>query len=297
MEAIAQEEACMAEAPLKLKIALGKHAHVQPLKEGRVASECLDLTFVEYDPLPKAFRNFVRTDELDVSEMALTTHLLALEAGQDITALPIPLWRRLHHDNLVCKASSDLKGPKDLEGRRVGVRAYSQTTGVWIRGILAREYGVDLSRITFVTMEDAHVPGFVDPANCVRNDTSKSLRDLLLDGDLAAIMGERTVDPSDVRPVIEDPKAAEAWSERTGIFPVNHIVSVRTHLLKAHPWLAGELMKLFDAARIASGAQGVAAMPYGLEPTRDAMQMLLDFAHEQGLTREQRRVDDVFPSF
>src|SRR5262245_54870219 len=130
--------------PLVLRTAVGKHEHVQPLKDGSVTSERLKLEFQEFDPLPKAFRTMVRGDDLDVSEMALTTHLVAYDLGRKITGLPIPLWRRLHHDNLVCAAGSSLEGPKALEGQRVGVRAYTQTTGVWIRGILKTEYGVDL---------------------------------------------------------------------------------------------------------------------------------------------------------
>ena len=280
---------------LVLRIALGKHDHVKPLKERQVESERVRLEFVEFDPLPKAFRHMVRGGDLDVSEMALTTHLLAHHYGKPLTALPVPLWRRLHHSNLVCAAKSDIAGPRDLQGKKVGVRAYSQTTGVWIRGILASQYGVDLNTITWVTMEDAHVAEYRDPPNVVRHAGGKGLRDLLLSGELAAIMGERDVDPANVRPVIADAEAAaEKWSKETGIFPVNHVVSVRRELLRQNPWLADELMIMFEAARMKSGAKGTAALAYGLEPNRAAMQMLLDFATDQHLTPRAYRIDELF---
>lgn len=280
---------------LILRSALGKHDHVKPLKDGSIQSDRVRLEFVEFDPLPKAFRHMVRGGDLDLSEMALTTHLLAHHFRKPLTALPLPLWRRLHHANLVCAANAKISDPLDLQGKKVGVRAYSQTTGVWIRGILASQYGVDLGKIAWVTMEDAHVAEYQDPPNVMRNQSGKGLRDLLLSGELAAIMGEREVDPANVRPVIPDAeKAAETWSRETGIFPVNHVVSVRSELLHQHRWLAEELMVMFEAARVTSGAKGVAALPYGLEPNRDAMQMLLDFAADQRLTPRAYRVDELF---
>ena len=278
---------------LILRTALGKHDHVKPLKDGSIQSDRVRLELVEFDPLPKAFRHMVRGGDLDVSEMALTTHLLAHHFRKPLTALPLPLWRRLHHSNLVCATGSAIGGPKDLEGKKVGVRAYSQTTGVWIRGILASQYGVDLGKITWVTMEDAHVAEYQDPPGVVRHTGGKPLRDLLLSGELAAIMGERDVEPNNIRPVIADADAAgKKWSRATGIFPVNHVVSVRSELLQQHPWLGAELMRMFEAARAKSGAH---ALPYGIEPNRAAMQMLLDFAADQRLTPRTYRVDELFP--
>ena len=265
------------------------------LKDGTVTPAGFTMKFEEIPVLVKGFRRMVRSLEFDVSEMALTTHLLAHHYKKPITALPIPLWRRLHHSNLVCAANAAVAGPADLQGKKVGVRAYSQTTGVWIRGILGSQYRVDLNKVTWVTMEDAHVAEYQDPPNAVRNTGSKGLRDLLLAGELVAIMGERDVDPANIRPVIPDAEAAaERWSRDTGIFPVNHVVSVRNDLLQQHPWLADELMRLFEAARLKSGAKGAAALPYGLEPNRAAMQMLLDFAADQRLTPRTYRVDELF---
>jgi 4,5-dihydroxyphthalate decarboxylase len=280
-----------------LKTVLGKHDHVRPLKDGAVTSERIQFDFVEYEPLPKAFRTMVRGGDIDVSEIAITTHLQALEFKKPLSGIPIQLWRRLHHSNLVCLTGSDLRDPRELEGKKVGVRAYAQTTGVWIRGILKTRYGVDLDKITWVTMEDAHVAEYQDPPNAVRNVSGKSLRDMLFSGELAAIMGEREVDPSNVRTVIPNATVeAEEWSKRTGLFPVNHIVAVRTELLTQHPWLRDELMRVLDESRIRSGANGVAAMPYGLAANRHAMQTLCDFAADQKLTSKVFQLDEVFPA-
>ena len=278
-----------------LQMALGKHPHVQALRDGTVRSERLDLRFLDFDPLPKAFRQMVRALDIDVSEMALTTHAIAHSFGKPIAALPVVLWRRLHHDNLVCAADSDIAGPADLAGRRVGVRAYSQTTGVWIRGILESEYSVDPRKITWVTKEDAHVAEYEDPPNCIRDTSSASLRDLLFAGELAAIMGERTVDPSGIRPVIPNAaKAAREWSRRTGIFPVNHVIAVRTALLDEHQWLAEELMRLFEAARARAPGKPEDHIVYGIEPNRKAIDMLLDFSARQGLTPRRYSPEELF---
>src|SRR5690606_31274807 len=103
---------------------------------------------------------------------------------------------RLPHANLVCGRDAPLGGPRDLEGHRVGVRAYAQTSGVWVRGILASAYGVALDRIEWMTMEDAHLAEYEDPPIATRNSSAAGLRELLFDGTLAAIMGERSIDPA-----------------------------------------------------------------------------------------------------
>jgi 4,5-dihydroxyphthalate decarboxylase len=281
---------------LKLRVALGKHDHLRALRDGAVRSDRIAFEFLEFDPIPKAFRQMIRSLDIDVSEMALTTQAIAHSFGKPITALPIPVWRRLHHDNLVTTAASEIGGPQDLVGKRVGVRAYSQTTGVWIRGILETEYGVAPERVTWVTKEDAHVAEYRDPPNVVRDDTA-SLRDLLFSGEVAAIMGERNVDPSGIRTVIPDAAAAgREWSKRAGVLPVNHIIAVRTALLDEHRWLAGELMRLFEAARQATPGGPDAQIVYGFEPNRAAIEMLLGFAARQGLTPRAYAPEELFPT-
>lgn len=272
--------------PLHLRVALGRHDHVKPLRDGRVTSPRLSLEFVDYEPLPKAFREMVRGDTLDVAEMAVVTHLLAHHYGRPIRGLAIPLWSRLPHTNLICAEQSDIRGAADLNGKKIGVRAYAQTSGVWVRGILASDYGVDLRSVTWGTMEDAHLPEYVDPPDTRRYTSPPALRELLLRGEFAAIMGERVVDPAGIRPVIPAArKSALEWIDRTGIQPINHILTLKTSLSAEHPWLAQELLDLFGRARAVAIAAGAAPPPvYGLEPNRASLQLCLQYSYEQGIT-------------
>lgn len=283
-------------APLHLRVALGRHPHVESLRDGRASSSRLSLEFVEYASLPEAFREMVRGSTLDVAEMAVVTHLLAHHFGRHLRGLAIPLWSRLPHTNLVCAAQSDIRGPADLDGKSVGVRAYAQTSGVWVRGILASDYGVNLRNITWGTMEDAHLPEYVDPPNSRRYTAPPALRELMLLGEFAAIMGERVVDPAGIRCVIpEAGKAAREWIERTGIHPINHTVVVRTTLLEEHPWLAPELLGLFTRARELAIAAGAEPPPvYGLEANRAALQLCLRYSYEQAITPRPYDVAEMY---
>ena len=281
---------------LTLRTALGKHDHVKPLRDGRVTSPRISFEFVDIEPLPKAFRQFVNGDGLDVSELAVVTHLLAHHFGRPIKGIAIPLWSRLPHTNLVCPADSPIALPADLNGGKVGVRAYAQTSGVWVRGVLATEYGVDLDSITWGTMEDAHLPEYADPANTRRYTAPPALRELMMEGEFAAIMGERVVDPSGIRPVIPDAEqVAHDWIRRSGILPINHILGVRNELTDAHPWLAAELFELFDRAReIAVAGGAVPPPPYGLEKGRASLQLAMQFSADQRISPRVYDVDEMF---
>ncbi|MFN4129860.1 MAG: hypothetical protein ACK4GC_08590 [Paracoccaceae bacterium] len=281
---------------LILRTAVGDHDHVRPLREGKVSSDRVHFDFVDIRPLPKAFRAMVRGADLDLSEMAVVTHLLAHHYGRPITGLAIPLWSRLPHTNLVCAEGAGIAGPKDLEGKRVGVRAYAQTSGVWVRGVLETEYGVDLDRIRWGTMEDAHLAEYVDPPNATRYPPEPPLRALMMAGEFAAIMGERVVDPSGIRSVIPDATAAaEAWIAKTGHFPVNHGVTIRSALLAEHPWLATELMDLFTRARNVAIAEGAVPPPaYGFDANAGSLQLLLDFSVRQQITPRRYAAEELF---
>jgi 4,5-dihydroxyphthalate decarboxylase len=278
-------------APLVLRTALGKSPLVRALKEGAVTSERVAFDFVEVDPVTRAFRRMTRAMEFDLCEIALTTHAQARAYGKPITALPVVLLSGLHHGALICRRDSPLRGPADLVGKRIGVRAWSQTTGVWVRGILQHEYGVAPDSMTWVTEEDAHVQEFADPPFVQRIAPGQDLRAMLLSGEIDAAVALAGLDAAQVRTLILDANSAAAdWSRRTGVYPINHVVVVKDALLAEHAWLADELMRLFLASkRLADDS-----VPYGIEGNRPAIELLMRYAAEQGLIPRAYRAEELF---
>ncbi len=152
--------------------------------------------------ITRAFRRMTRAMEFDLCEIALTTHAQARAYGKPITALPVVLLRGFHHGALICRRDSPLRGPADLLGKRIGVRAWSQTTGVWVRGILQDDYGVAPDAMTWVTEEDAHVQEFVDPPFVQRIAAGQDLRAMLMTGEIDAALAVAGIDPGQIRTVI-----------------------------------------------------------------------------------------------
>jgi len=289
---------------LNLRTALAAYPHVRALMDRTAASSFVRFDFEDIQPITRAFRRMVRAGDLDLCEIALTTLAQARAHGKPLTALPVVVMRGFHHAALICPVGSSLRGPRDLIGKRVGVRAYSQTTGVWVRGILLDEYGVDHRDITWVTEEDAHVQEYRDPPNVERIQPGQDLRAMLLQGDIDAGIALAGLDMSRVRPVIPDAEtAAAAWYRKTGSYPVNHVVCVRNALLDAHPWLANELFRLFSAAKSAAREPCAEAryipvvgdpLPYGLAANRGGIDLCLRYASEQGLIPSAYQPEDLF---
>jgi 4,5-dihydroxyphthalate decarboxylase len=217
-----------------LKVAIRDYAHTRALKDGTIAPEGCELDFVEVEPIHRAFAPMVRELRYDVSELAVATLLQAVEAGRPLVALPVVLHGNHHHRSIWTWGNG--LAPDGLRGRRVGVRAYSQTTGLWVRGMLSDTYGVAAQDITWVTTEGPHVASAAEPANVERTDAG--LVDLLRAGDLAAVvMGARSADHVDeLVPLLPDWKARqEEHVRRHGWIPVNHLAVVRRDLLETRP--------------------------------------------------------------
>ncbi len=279
--------------PLRLRTAIGPYPHVRELRD----SERVAFDFVEITPITRAFRRMARDLEFDLCEMAAVTLAQAHAYGKPIAGLSAVVTRGFRHSALICRRDSDLRGPEDLPGKRVGVRAYSQTTGVWVRGILQHNYGIDPASMTWVTEEDAHVAEYHDPPFVVRAPAGRDLFAMLRAGEIDAVVTLQKADPAAMRTVIPDADAAAAdWFRRTGIHPVNHVITITREKLAAHAWLADELMRLFAAAKAAvpSPATTDEALPYGLEANRAAIELLTRFAAEQGLTPRAYAADELF---
>jgi 4,5-dihydroxyphthalate decarboxylase len=298
-----------------LKTAIATYPHTKGLKDGTVTAPGLQLEHVEVSPIVGAFRRMVRSLEFDVSEMAITTYLTAKAHGKAFTALPVFVMRQFHHSPIVYNATAGVKSPKDLEGKKVGVRAYTVTTGVWVRGILATEYGVDLDRITWVVVDEEHVQEYRKPSN-VEERPGASLAEMVAKGELAAAIGAGKVDSSDVKPLIPDAAEAEAaWYRKTGIYPINHTVVVKDSLLRDDPSLAPRLFGALADAKamflktLASGAElsgdaqalarrrsivGDDPLPYGLARNEKAMEAVIQFAVDQKILPRRVTPEEMF---
>jgi 4,5-dihydroxyphthalate decarboxylase len=290
---------------LTLRTAFADYPHVKAIKDGTVSSSRIRFDFEDVPVITRAFRRMVRTLDFDLCEIALTTLAQAHAFNKPIEALPIVVMRGFHHGALVCPTASRITGPADLRGKRIGVRAWSQTTGVWVRGILLDEYGVDHRDITWVTQEDAHVAEYVDPPNVERIAAGQDLAAMLLAGEIDAGIAIAGIDPATVRPVIANPmQEAAAWFAKTGAYPVNHLLCLKTSLVEANPWLPAELMQLFTAAKTAAAEPSAEArftaivgpdpLPYGLEPNRTGIELCLRYAAEQGLVPRVYEAGEVF---
>ena len=233
------------------------------------------------------FKRVVRDLEFDVAELAIITFLLAKAHGKPLRLLPAVLTARFQHPYLV--TAKNLK-PKDLENRRIGQRSYSVTTATWVRGILADDYGVDLSKVKWVTFEEPHVAEFRDPPNVERAPAGKEITAMLLAGELdAAIVGAVPKDER-LKPVIPDPAAAaEAWRRKHGAIQINHMVAVKNSVGK------GQAQQIFDLLKQSREAAGNPEMsPFGIEENRRNLEVAIDCVFRQKMIPRRYAVEELF---
>jgi 4,5-dihydroxyphthalate decarboxylase len=294
----------MSNAPTTLRIALGDYPHTLPLKRGQVTSPWLKLDFVEVKPMHKAFKPMVREHAYDASEMALVTYLQAKAYDKGLKLLPAAMLARFQHGCMLYNAARGKLDPASLPGCRIGVRAYSQTTGAWLRGILQNDYAVDLSRVQWVTFEDGHVAEAKEPPGVTRAGAGQDLTKMLIDGEIdAAIFGAELPNDPRLQSVIPDPDAAaHAWYGQHGLVPVNHMVVVTDELAHASPPAVAELYRLLEAGKQASGkteagmpAPGeIDTAPFGRAANRPCLELLVSYAMQQHLLPRRLTVDELW---
>lgn len=257
-----------AERTVRLTAAIGSHEYTRQLTSGAIPLPGYDVAFPEILPIIAAFRRMVRQLEFDICELAPTTYLVAREAGVEIIALPVFLTREFHFTNIVCAARSGIGKPMDLEGRRVGVRAYTVSTGVWARSLLRTEYDVDPNAITWIVDDEEHVESYTLPPNVIRAPRGKSVASMFLAGELdAAFTGPAGIgrsgppragwDQADGNssgrthyPLFGNPADLErSYYRRTGIYPLHGLVAVKRAVADSNPDLGGLLQQAFEAAK------------------------------------------------
>jgi 4,5-dihydroxyphthalate decarboxylase len=316
----------------RLKIAIASYGHTKGVKSGAAAIAGVEPDFVEVVPIIGAFRRMVRDLEFDVCEMAPTTYMIARALGAPFIALPIFLMRRFHHGGFVVRPDSGIKQPKDLEGKKVGVRAYSVTTGVWTRGIFVNEYGLDSSKVTWVVDDEEHVTSLKLPSNVVHAPDGKSLASMMASGELQggfsgpAGIGragpptgawEQRAQASSVNYpelIANAPEVEAQWFRRTGTYPIHGLIVVKTAVLAQHPFVAKSLFDAFLKAKDAYVARLKAGegngpddlkyrsltelvgdpLPYGLKENMPSIEAMLTYGLQQGLIPKRMPMADVF---
>src|SRR6202161_3408469 len=215
----------------------GTYPQTQALKSGQIKSDRVKLNLTEVNPVYKAFSMMVREQKFDICEMAIVSYLQGKAYGKPLTLMPATMVGRFQHGTMLYNSERGTVTPNNLEGRRIGVRSFAQTTGCWLRGILWKDYGLDNSKVKWVTFEDAHIPEFKDPPGVERAADGKDMTKMVLDGELdAAIFG--TVLPPDPRlkSVIANPDAApKEWYKKYNTVPINHMVGGKTDGVKSEP--------------------------------------------------------------
>jgi 4,5-dihydroxyphthalate decarboxylase len=309
----------------QLSVVLGDYPHGRPLLAGEVPVPGYEVRPVEVKPVIGAYRRMIRDLEFDVCELAPVSYLMALQAGVPLTGIPVFLNRRFHHGDVQCGAKSGIRVPADLKGRRIGVRAYTVTTGVWMRGILRDEYDVDVDSVTWVVDDEDHIEGR-NPANVERVTDGRSLGELLGAGELDAAFtgnagtGRAGAPRAGWAATAEAPSAEDGpyplfpdhevlavdWYLRTGVYPLHSVIAVRRELVEQDPDLPTTLYTAFAESkrrqveadprwsglpRLGKQQQQIGGdpIPYGVHANDASVRALAKFSRDQGL------VDADFP--
>ena len=272
----------------RLRTLLGDHPGTAALKSGAVKSDSVTFDLADYSPAHKGFKPMVRDAAFDVSELAIVTFLMAKSFGKPMVLLPNVVVARSQHGYALYNARHGTLKPADLNGKRVGIRSFTTTTGAWLRGILANDYGVDLDSIDWVTFEEAHVVEFKDTTQ--RAPAGKQVVQMLIDGELDAVLGEK-VDHPDLKPLFADVAAEErVWFEKHKVIPINHMVVVSQKLSDTNPAAVREVHRLLAASAAASPA----APRFDAEEMRRSLQLIMEYCVQQKLIPRAFTVDELF---
>jgi len=284
---------------VKFSTLLGSYPNTTALKDGAVNSDLVAFDFADVKVSNTAFKPLVRDAKFDVAELAIVTFLQAKVYGKPYALIPATVLGRGQHHTIAYNPERGALKPSELTGKRVGVRAYTQTTGAWVRGFLADDYGVDTAKVRWVTFEDPHLAEYKDPDFVTRAPEGKNLTQMLLDGKLdAAIVGDKLPDPR-LKPLIPDADAvARQWAETHGGVPINHMMVVRNTIAKTRSDAVKEIYRMLHDSRraVPPPADNGLLDPwrFGIEPNRRSLEIIIDYSFRQRLIPRKFSVDELF---
>jgi 4,5-dihydroxyphthalate decarboxylase len=281
----------------KLFTLLGDYPVTLPIKQGQVPSDLVEFEFADIKVANTGFKPLVRDTKFDLGELAIVTYLQAKAYNKPYVLIPALVVARAQHHTIAYNSERGELKPAHLAGKRVGVRAYSVTTGVWVRGILQQQFGVDLDKVHWVTFEDPHVAEYSDPSFVERAPAGKNLVQMLLDGEIdAAVVGDKLPDPR-LKTLIPDVEAASrAWADKHGV-PINHMLVIRSELSRTRPDLVREVFRIFKESRdiaIRGGNKNAAQLNYGVEANRPSLEAIINFVFDQKLIPRRYSVEELF---
>jgi 4,5-dihydroxyphthalate decarboxylase len=312
---------------IPLTLACGDYEIVRALKEGQVEPDGIDLTILtDMDSTTRHWR-FIRNRDFDMAETSASSYVVAKDQGEAVTALPVFLHRRFRHGFVFINTTKGIKTPKDLIGRKVGIKSFLVTAGHWMRGILEHEYGVPHKSLHYFAELDEDIE-FEPPADLkiTRLPHDKSVEKMLAEGELDAVIHSSIIKPlaagdPRVGRLFPDYKTEEiAYFKKTGIFPIMHVLGVKQEIVDKHPWVPINMFHAFQRAKAIAMARmanprivplawyreaweeqeqilGPDPWEYGLtERNRHTIETLAGYSHEQGLTKRRHTADDLFVS-
>lgn len=280
----------------EVSIVLDTYPHTRAVKDGSLANPDLKLNFTEYKPISRAFDDMLNNQPFDICEMALGTFLQGLDAGKPIKLLPVVMGGEFHHGSLWYNPALGNMTPQDLKGKKVGVRAYTQTTGIWVRGVLSEQFGVSSADVTWVTTEAPHEAGYQCPSN-VELAKGADLAELVRSGELAAvIMGTKQGAPQGLLRLVPDVDHAIAqWFEAHQAVPINHMVTYKESAdMEAVHGVYDLLVKGLLQAYPAEERGERFALQCGVKNVWNAVEMAMKYSYEQGLISRVFTRNEIF---
>ncbi len=284
------------QSPLTLQTLLASHPNTSALRSGQLQTPLVNFVFADIKPANRGFKPLVREQKFDLGELAIATFLQAKAYGKPYVLMPAVIVARGQHHTIFFNPERGHLDPGDLNGRRVGVRAYTQTTGAWVRGFLQEDYGVDFRSIQWITFEDPHVAEYTDPPWVRRAPEGKQLLQMLLAGEIdAAIFGSENPEGTPLKPLI--PNAAEVaarWAENHGGVPINHMMVIKESITQTRPDVVREIYRMLKESAAAAPTKETAVLRFGVEAVRKSLETMIQYAEWQSLIPRRFSVDELF---